>query len=106
MSCAYRDAAGREILKYDGAADKEKSIPVDGATVFPACSISKFVTALIVMKLEEQELLNIDEPVNRYLHEWKLLAPDGKESDATIRAILTHTSGLKMNFVTGEVSVV
>ena len=94
VSCAYRDAAGREILKYDGAADKEKSIPVDGGTVFPACSISKFVTALIVMKLEEQELLNIDEPVNRYLHEWKLLAPDGKESDATIRSILTHTSGI------------
>lgn len=94
VSCAYRDAAGREILKYDGAADKEKSIPVDGGTVFPACSISKFVTALIIMKLEEQELLNIDEPVNRYLHEWKLLAPDGKESDATIRSILNHTSGI------------
>ena len=94
VSCAYRDAAGREILKYDGAADKEKSIPVDGGTVFPACSISKFVTALIVMKLEEQELLDIYEPVNRYLHEWKLLTPDGKESDATIRSILTHTSGI------------
>ncbi|MCR5281753.1 MAG: beta-lactamase family protein [Lachnospiraceae bacterium] len=48
VSCAYRDAAGREFLKYDGAADKEKSIPVDGGTVFPACSISKFVTALFV----------------------------------------------------------
>ncbi|MCR5129564.1 MAG: beta-lactamase family protein [Lachnospiraceae bacterium] len=70
----------REILKYDGAADKGKSIPVDGGTVFPACSISKFVTALIVMKLNEQDLLDIDEPVNRYLHEWELLAPDGKRT--------------------------
>ena len=94
VSCAYRDAAGRETLKYGGVADKENNIPVDGCTVFPACSISKFVTALIVMKLREQNLLNIDEPVNRYLHEWKLLTTDGKESDATIRSILTHTSGI------------
>ena len=94
VSCAYRDAAGREILKYDGVADKENSIPVDGCTAFPACSISKFVTALIVMKLQEQNQLNIDEPVNRYLHQWKLLTADGKESDATIRSILNHTSGI------------
>ncbi len=94
VSCAYRDAAGRETLKYDGVADKESGIPVDGDTAFPACSISKFVTALTVMKLQEQELCNIDEPVNRYLHQWKLLASDGKESNATIRSILNHTSGI------------
>ncbi|MCR4792710.1 MAG: serine hydrolase [Lachnospiraceae bacterium] len=94
ISCAYMDAAGREILKYDGAADKENCIPVDGNTVFPACSISKFVTALIVMKLQEQGMLNIDEPVNRHLDQWKLLTADGKESDATIRTLLSHTSGI------------
>ncbi len=94
VSRAYRDATGKEVLKYDGVADKENSIPVDGDTVFPACSISKFVTALIVMKLNEQGLLNIDEPVNRYLHQWKLLTSDGNESDATIRSILNHTSGI------------
>ncbi len=94
VSCAYRDSAGREILKYGGVADKENNIPVDDCTAFPACSISKFVTALIVMKLQEQNQLNIDEPVNRYLHQWKLLTADGKESDATIRTILNHTSGI------------
>ncbi|MCR5685483.1 MAG: serine hydrolase [Lachnospiraceae bacterium] len=94
VSCAYRDAAGREILKFDGFADKENGIPVKADTVFPACSISKFITTLTVMKFQEQELLNIDEPVNRYLHRWKLLAPDGKESNATIRSILSHTAGI------------
>lgn len=94
VSCAYRDAAGREILKFDGAADKEDCIPVDENTVFPACSISKFVTAITVMKLREEELLNIDEPVNRYLRSWKLHTADGKESDATVRSILSHTSGI------------
>ncbi|MBP5489213.1 MAG: serine hydrolase [Lachnospiraceae bacterium] len=94
VSCAYRDAAGREILKYDGMADTENAVPVDGNTAFPACSISKFVTAITVMKLQEQGVLQIDEPVNRYLHQWKLLAADGTESNATIRLLLSHTSGI------------
>ncbi|MCR4960718.1 MAG: serine hydrolase [Lachnospiraceae bacterium] len=94
VSCAYRNAAGREVLKYDGFAEKEKSIPVNGSTVFPACSISKFVTAIIVMRLQEQGLLKIDEPVNRYLRQWKLLTAEEKESDATIRSLLNHTSGI------------
>ncbi|MBP5330942.1 MAG: serine hydrolase [Lachnospiraceae bacterium] len=94
VSCSYRDAAGRETLKYGGLADKENDTPVEADTVFPACSISKFITAVTVMKLWEQDLLNIDEPANRYLHQWKLLTPDGKESDATIRSILSHTAGI------------
>ena len=94
ISCAYRDAAGREILKFSGVADKENDIRVDGNTVFPACSISKFITALTVMKLQEQNLVNIDEPVNLYLSQWKLLTSDGKESNATIKSILSHTAGI------------
>ncbi|MCR5735282.1 MAG: serine hydrolase [Lachnospiraceae bacterium] len=94
ISCAYRDAAGREILTFSGIADAENGIPVDGNTVFPACSISKFVTAITVMILQEQKLLNIDEPVNRYLSQWKLLTVGGIESDATVRSILSHTAGI------------
>ena len=94
VSCAYRDAAGRETLKYYGLADAEHTIPVDGDTAFPACSISKFITAITVMKLEDQGLLRIDEPVNRYLSVWKLLTVDGTESDATIRSLLSHTAGI------------
>ncbi len=94
VSCAYRDAAGRETLKFNGVADKEKGIPVDGITVFPACSISKFVTGITVMRLSEEGLFSIDEPVNRYLSRWKLLTPEGKESEATVRSILSHTSGI------------
>ena len=94
IGCAYRDAAGREILKHNGLADKENGVRVDGNTVFPACSISKFVTAITVMKLSEQNLLDIDTPVNHYLHQWKLLTTDGKESDATIRSLLNHTAGI------------
>ena len=93
ISCAYRDASGKETTKYYGVADKENNILVDDNTIFPACSISKFVTAICVMKLHEQKMLDIDAPVNDYLHQWKLLTMDGDESDATIRSLMCHTAG-------------
>ena len=94
ISCAYRDAAGNVTMECYGVADKESNLPVDEYTIFPAYSISKFVTAICVMKLQEKNVLTIDAPVNDYLHQWKLLTMDGKESNATIRMILCHTAGI------------
>ena len=38
-------------------------------------------------------MIDIDAPVNDYLHQWKLLSMDGSESDATVRALMCHTAG-------------
>lgn len=46
------------------------------------------------MKMHEMRTVNIDEPVNAYLSRWKLLTPKGRESDASIRSILSHTAGI------------
>ena len=93
-SCAWTDAAGKETTEYYGFADMESHTYVDGETIFPACSISKFITAICVMRLHEQKLIDINMPVNRYLRQWKLLTADGSESDADIRSILCHTAGI------------
>ena len=94
ISCAWMDAVGKAETECFGFADREKQIPVDSNTVFPACSISKFITAICIMKLHEQKLLDIDMPVNHFLRQWKLLTADGQESDAAIRSILCHTAGI------------
>ena len=94
ISCAWLDPNGKEESEYFGFADKEKQIRVDENTIFPACSISKFITAICVMKLHEQKLIDIDKPVNQYLGQWKLRSSDGTESNATIREILCHTAGI------------
>lgn len=94
VSCARVDAAGRVTTECWGVADKERNLPVDEDTIFPACSISKFVTAICVMKLHEQQIIDIDAPVNSYLRQWKLRTPDGSESNATIRALMCHTAGV------------
>lgn len=94
ISCAYRDAAGKVTTKCFGFADKEANVPVDENTAFPACSISKFITAICVMKEYEQGLIDINKPVNLYLRKWKFLTPSGYESDAPVRSLLCHTSGI------------
>lgn len=94
ISCAWLDAMGRVRTECFGDADREERIPVDENTIFPACSISKFVTAICVMKLHDQKVVDIDESVNTYLRRWKLRTPDGTESDATIRSLLCHTAGI------------
>ena len=94
IGCAWINAAGKTTAKYDGVADRESNTPVTSETIFPACSISKFITAICVMKLHEQGAIDIDHPVNHYLQQWKLRTLDGSESDASIRSILCHTAGI------------
>ena len=60
ISCAYMDAAGSITTECYGVADRENHIPVDETTLFPACSISKFVTAIGVMKLHGNGVIDID----------------------------------------------
>lgn len=94
ISRAWMDAAGKETTACFGFSDRENHVFVDENTLFPACSISKFVTAICVMKLHEEKRIDIDLPVNRYLRRWKLLTADGTESDAAVRSILCHTAGI------------
>ena len=94
LAFVYGNADERPNKQYFGVSDEKSNARVDEETIFPACSISKFVTAICVMKMQEQKLVNIDERVNGYLNSWKLLNTDGEESDATVRAVLSHTAGI------------
>lgn len=94
IGCAWMNAAGKETAEYFGEADRENHIAVTDQTIFPACSISKFVTAICIMKLHGKQVIDIDKPVNDYLRQWKLLTLEEKESDAAVRALLCHTAGI------------
>ena len=97
VGCAWMNAAGKTTAEYHGVADRESNTPVTGDTVFPACSISKFITAICVMKLHEQGAVDINYPVNHYLQQWKLRSPEGNESNASI-AILPELWMEMMHF--------
>lgn len=85
IGCAYMDGAGKVTTEYYSA---------DENAIFPAASMSKFVTALCLMKLHEDQVIDIDDPANVWLKQWKLRTPDGQESDAAIRSIMSHTAGI------------
>ncbi len=68
---------------------------VDGNSIFNSCSISKFLTGMLVISLTEQGLLNLDENVNRKLESWNV--PENeytKNKKVTLRNLLSHQSGL------------
>lgn len=94
IGCGYIQKNGTAKYAFHGAADRESHSQVDEHTIFPACSISKFITAICIMKLSEQGVIEIDQPVNSYLSRWKLLDLNGDESNVSIRHILEHTSGI------------
>lgn len=69
---------------------------VDDTIIFNACSINKFLTALLVMKLVEQGYFHLDEDVNHKLLSWKV--PENhytKVKKVTLRNLLCHQSGIK-----------
>ncbi len=66
ISCAYMDATGKVTTEYYGVSDIERNILVDENTIFPACSMSKFITTICLMKLHEENTIDIDAPVNDY----------------------------------------
>lgn len=68
---------------------------MDAETVFHACSITKLVTALLVMRLYEERKLDIDCDVDGYLKRWKIPYEKMVTPKVTLRHLLSHTSGIK-----------
>jgi CubicO group peptidase (beta-lactamase class C family) len=67
--------------------------PVTPETLFQMASNSKVVTAYIALRLVDEGLLSLDEPLNAYLSEpW--LPPSEYRDAITLRHVLSHTTGL------------
>ncbi|GGO21535.1 non-ribosomal peptide synthetase [Micromonospora parathelypteridis] len=62
-------------------------------TVFQVCSVSKHVTALGVLRLVRDGLLDLDVDARDYLSRWQP-PDDGDGHPITLRQLLSHTSGL------------
>jgi CubicO group peptidase (beta-lactamase class C family) len=64
-------------------------------SIFSACSISKFLTSILVLKLNEEGVLDLDEDVNKKITSWKI--PSNKftqNKKVTLRSLLSHQSGI------------
>lgn len=80
----------------------DKHQKVDEASLFYACSMSKLVTSLMVLKLVEQGVLDLDMPINGYLKGWRLTLHqslitsdiDSGIQEVTLIHLLNHSSGI------------
>ena len=77
-----------------GLADIASNTPITEDTVFRIGSITKLFTAIAVMQLWEQGLVDLDAPANDYLRAYKLVPAQAGWRPATLRHLLTHTAGI------------
>ena len=82
-----------------GYADPDDKKPFKKDTVVFLASTTKPIAATAIMTLVDEGILALDDPVSRYLPEFKtLLLEDGSTTTApTIRQLLSHTSGWSGN---------
>ena len=96
-------------FKSQGMMDREagKAMPTDA--MFRICSMTKPITSLAVMMLYEEGKFLLEDPVSKYLPEFKnpkvLVKPATGEpytipakNEITIRDLLRHTSGITYNW--------
>jgi CubicO group peptidase (beta-lactamase class C family) len=83
-----------ELFSGHGLADIAATTPVTEDTVFRIGSITKTFTAIAVLQLWEQGLVDLDAPVNDYLRAYRLIPAKAGHRPATLRQLLTHTAGL------------
>ena len=92
-------------FKAQGMMDREVGKPMRTDAIFRICSMSKPITSLAVMMLYEEGAFLLDDPVSKYIPEFRnpkvLVKPPSGPSytvpaskEITIRNLLTHTSGI------------
>ena len=88
---------GGEIIyeKAFGYSDHENKVKSTVNTPYQLASLSKPITATAIMKLHEDGVININEPITKYI---SLKKVDSTFQDPTIRQVLNHTSGLGTYF--------
>lgn len=82
------DPEGREWQGHAGVADVRNGKPVEGELLFRVGSHTKLFVGVVMMKLVEQGVVELDQPLTKYLPEYD------RWSGVTVRMLLDMTSGI------------
>jgi CubicO group peptidase (beta-lactamase class C family) len=82
------------LAKGYGYADMASKTPADKQTVYRVGSITKVFTALAMMQLRDAGKLNLDDPIEKYLPEFKIKSRSPDARPVTFRQVASHYSGL------------
>ncbi len=85
MAVAYRDS--RELwVSATGMADVDEQTPWQASNESRIGSVTKTFTAALVLRLEEEGMLSLDDPIEAWVPGWY--------SGPTLTQLLNHTSGI------------
>ncbi|OIQ30959.1 MAG: hypothetical protein BM564_01745 [Bacteroidetes bacterium MedPE-SWsnd-G2] len=91
MGVAIVDETGVLYQNGIGLSDVETNSDYTINTIQPIASVSKTLIGISLLKAQEQGLLQLDDPVNKYLP-FQVSNPNYPELPITIRQLATHTS--------------
>jgi len=86
-----------KILHLDatGRGDLSSETPLSRDAIFWIASMSKPITGVAVMIMQDEGKLSIDDPVQKYIPEFaNYKNADGQKATITIKHLLTHSSGM------------
>jgi putative ATP-binding cassette transporter len=77
-----------------GFADVEKQKPATPGTIYPIGSVTKVFTATVLTRLWEQGVVGLEDPVQKYIPEYRPKSAFPGTLPTTLRQLAAHTSGL------------
>jgi CubicO group peptidase (beta-lactamase class C family) len=90
---AARDAVTH--LQALGTSDAQGKKPLRADSLFWIASMTKPVTGVAILMLQEERKLSVDDPVGKYIPVLaNLKTPSGRPANLTLKHLMTHTSGL------------
>ncbi|MBN1935091.1 MAG: beta-lactamase family protein [Anaerolineae bacterium] len=88
---------GRVVYaKSFGYADRAAKVPMTSDTLYQVASVSKNLTAWGVMRLADQGLIGLDDPIEKYLTRWHIPPSPYDARGVTVRRLLNHTAGISL----------
>ncbi|HEV2272545.1 MAG TPA: serine hydrolase domain-containing protein [Acidobacteriaceae bacterium] len=82
-------------LEAIGLANIAEKKPMRKDSLFWLASMTKPITAVAVLMLQDEGRLNVTDPVEKYIPQFAALkTPSGQPAHITLEQMLTHTSGL------------
>lgn len=89
---------GRIIDTFQyGRANRQDNIPVDSDTYFRLASVTKMVSAVGILQLVEQGVLELDSDLGDYF-EFSIRNPFYPDTPVTLRQIMSHTAALSDDY--------
>jgi CubicO group peptidase (beta-lactamase class C family) len=87
-----------------GFANAAQNVAASPATLYKVGSLTKVFTASAVMKLQEQNKIDLDAPVKDYLPRFTVRSRFGSLDAVSPRNLMTHHSGLPADIYSGKLS--